>query len=151
MLPDVPWFSPASFIHRHLAMIALRSSTSSFFTFFSLAIVFSFMPQRDGWLQASLAGAFAGRDLSAPAHVAAAALRRTRAGRGALVLVPEDDSALVEVVGAHLDSDTIALDRLDAVLLHLAGRVGNHLVAVVELHAKARIGEDFRHRALEFH
>src|SRR5215207_11236103 len=131
MLPAVPWFRPAAFIHRHLAMIALRSSTSSFFISTPVADR-RFFRCRSGSplasLPCSLAPAIrlhrasAGRRKagSAPAHVAATTLRRTRARGRALVLVPKDDPALVEIIGAHLDSDAVPLDRLDPVLLHLA-------------------------------
>src|SRR6218665_1271042 len=36
------------------------------------------------------------------------------------------------------------------VLAHLAAGVGDQLVTVVQGYAKARVGEDFRHRALHF-
>src|SRR5438270_603698 len=134
MLPAVPWLMPWAFIHRHLAMTALRSSSSSFFTaFFVLAKRFHILAARAGGLQApsrprqdcgrrpqgtpghptaskipsELRGSGPLSDPahsgSAPAHVAAAALGRTRPGCGALVLVAEDDPALVEIVGTHLD------------------------------------------------
>src|SRR5689334_3765399 len=68
---------------------------------------------------------------------------------GPLVLVAEDQAALFEVVGRHLDGDAVAGQRLDAVLLHLAGGVGDDLVPGVELHAVARVGQDFGDQSLE--
>src|SRR5438128_684728 len=64
--------------------------------------------------------------------------RRRARRRRALVLVPEDDAALVEIVRRHLDRHPISRERLDAVLLHAPGRVGDDRVPVVELDAKAR-------------
>src|SRR5689334_4995304 len=93
------------------------------------------------------------RALSAAELPAAALLTAARRGaRGAartLVLVAEDQPALFEVVGRHLDGDAVAGQRLDAVLLHLAGGVGDDLVACIELHAVARVGEDFGDQSFE--
>src|ERR1700752_579312 len=90
--------------------------------------------------------------LSAPSELAAAlrsALGPRAGGSRPLVLVAEDQAALLEVVGRHLDGDAIAGQRLDAVLLHLAGSVGDDLVACVELHAVARVGKDFGETSIE--
>ena len=86
-----------------------------------------------------------------PAAELTAARRRPTRGTGAwaLVLVTEDQAALLQIVGRHLDRDPIACQRLDPVLLHLAGGVGNDLVSGVELHAVARIGEDFGDQSFE--
>src|SRR5262245_17829233 len=79
-----------------------------------------------------------------PAAALWAAARRTAGGRTrALVLVAEDQPALLEVVWRHLDRDPVAGQRLDAVLLHFTGGVGDDLVACVELHAITCVGEDF--------
>src|SRR5437660_903647 len=51
-------------------------------------------------------------------------LRPARNRRRALVLVTEYQASLAEVVGRHLDGDTVARQRLDAIFLHLAGRIG---------------------------
>jgi hypothetical protein len=63
--------------------------------------------------------------------------------------VAEVDAALLEVVGRHLDSHAVAGQRLDAVLLHPAGRIGHHHVAGVELHAIAGVGQDLGDEAFE--
>src|SRR5215472_15840364 len=92
--------------------------------------------------------------LSAAAELAAAlrraALRAARGGgAGTLVLVTEDQATFLEVIGRPLDCHPIARQLLDAVLLHLAGSVGHDLVAGIELHAVARVGEDFGDQSFE--
>src|SRR3954468_19646978 len=85
-----------------------------------------------------------------PAELTATRRRPTRGtGTGALVLVTEDQAALFQIVRRHFDRDPIACQRLDPVLLHLAGGVGNDLVPGVELHAVARVREDFGHQSFE--
>src|SRR5712691_3097178 len=76
------------------------------------------------------------------------ALRRTAAA-GALVLVAEDEPALLEIVGRHLDRHAVAGERLDPVLLHLARRVGDDGLPGVELHAKARVGQNLGDQTFE--
>src|SRR3954471_17382820 len=66
-----------------------------------------------------------------------------------LILVPEDQPALFQIVGRHFDRDPISCQRLDPVLLHLACGVGNNLVSGVELHAVTCVGEDFGHQSFE--
>src|SRR3954452_12549305 len=80
-----------------------------------------------------------------------AALRRPAGtGRaGPLVLVTEDQPALFQIIGRHLDGDPVAGERFDAILLHLARGVGNYFMPRVELHAIARVGEDFGHQSFE--
>src|SRR5262245_13301625 len=65
------------------------------------------------------------------------------------VLMAEDQTALVKIVGRHFDGHTIADQSLDSVLLHLACRVGHDLVAGIELNAIARVGQDLDHKAFE--
>src|SRR3954449_12102563 len=77
-----------------------------------------------------------------------AARRSARAAR-TLILVTKDQPALLQIVGRHLDRHPIACQRLDAVLLHLAGRVGDNFMSGVELHAVARVGKDFGHQSFE--
>src|SRR5438445_1606909 len=87
----------------------------------------------------------------AAAELAAAGRSATRsAGRtGALVLVAEDQPPFLEVVGRHLDRHPVARQRLDPVLFHLAGGVGDDLVPGIELHAITGVGEDFGDQSLE--
>src|SRR6266480_2797443 len=80
------------------------------------------------------------------------AARRPTTGRPAtrtLVLVAEDQPALLQIVRRHLDRHPIACQRLDPVLFHLAGGVGDDFVSGIELHAVAGIGEDFGHQSFE--
>src|SRR5882757_1495166 len=77
------------------------------------------------------------------------AARRSAGAAGTLVLVTEDQPSLLQIVGRHLDRHPIACQRLDAVLLHLAGRVGDNFMSGIELHAVARVGQDFGHQSFE--
>src|SRR5579872_1066884 len=77
------------------------------------------------------------------------ALCRTVDRAGTLILVPEDQSAFFQIVGRHFDGHPIARERLDPVLLHSAGRVGDERMAVVELNAIARVGQYLGDKALE--
>src|ERR1019366_4759468 len=80
-----------------------------------------------------------------------AARRCTTRGSAArtLVLVTEDEPAFFQVIGRHLDRHPVARQRLDPVLLHLAGGVGDDLVSGIELHAITCIGKDFGHQSFE--
>ena len=55
----------------------------------------------------------------------------------------ERDAALREVVGRKLERNAVARENADVMLAHLAVRVGNEFVSVVELDAIARVGQDF--------
>src|SRR5262249_47177201 len=78
------------------------------------------------------------------------AARRASGGRAwTLVLVAEDQPALLEVVRRHLDGHAVAGQGLDAVLLHLARGVGDDLVTCIELYAVARIGQNFGDQSFE--
>src|SRR5262245_45889524 len=77
------------------------------------------------------------------------ALAGTRRGRAG-ILVPEVDAALVEVVRGHLDSEFVAGQDADAVLLHAARGIGDHFMPIVELHAAARVGQHLGDNAFEF-
>src|ERR1700686_2778338 len=97
---------------------------------------------------------FPTRRKRAPSAAAELAARRcpTRgppAATRTLVLVTEDEPALFQVVGRHLDRHPVARQRLDPVLFHLAGGVGDDLVSGIELHAIACIGEDFGDQSFE--
>src|SRR5258707_12707866 len=77
------------------------------------------------------------------------AARGPPATAGTLVLVTEDEPALFKIIGRHLDRHPIARQRLDAVLFHLAGGVGNDLVSGIELHAITCVGGDFGDQSFE--
>src|ERR1035437_3949977 len=66
-----------------------------------------------------------------------------------LVLVTEDEPSFFQVIWRHLDRHPITRQRLDPVLLHLAGGVGDDLVSGIELHAITCIGEDFGDQSFE--
>src|ERR1700741_3331763 len=110
-------------------------------------------PRHDPDMMLSCFAAKGGVGLPAT-ELAAAALRsavRAAAGRLARTfgLVAEYQPPLFQIVGRHLDGDAIPRERLDAVLLHLACGVGNDLVPGIQLHAVARVGEDFGDQSFE--
>ena len=65
-----------------------------------------------------------------------------------LFLVPERDSPLAQVVGAHLNFDAITGQNLDVVHTHLARDVGHDGVPILELDTETRIGERFQDGAV---
>ena len=82
------------------------------------------------------------------AAVGAATAKRSAAGRrraAAAGDVAERDAALGQVVGRHFQRHVVAGDDADVVLAHLAAGVADHLVAVLERHAKTRVGQHFVH------
>src|ERR1700742_5226969 len=60
------------------------------------------------------------------------------------------DASLGEVIGRYLHHDLVAREHADAVLAHLAGRVRDDLVAVLQHDAKRGVGQPFADRAFEF-
>jgi len=86
-------------------------------------------------------------EISPPAKLGA--LRRTRRGTGALVLVTEDEAPFLKVVGRNLDGHSIAGEGLNPVLFHPSGRVRDKLMTIVELNAIAGIGQYLEDEALE--
>src|SRR5277367_3122175 len=101
---------------------------------------------------AVMRGFEAGLDCCLAAAELAAARRcttRCAGGAGALVLVAKDQPPLLKVIWRHLDRHPIARQRLDPVLLHLARGIGDNLVPGIELHAIARVGQDFGDQSLE--
>jgi hypothetical protein len=64
--------------------------------------------------------------------------------------VAERDAPLAQVVGRQFEGDTVTRQDADVVLAHLAAGVGDELVAVLELHAKARVGQYFFHDTVDF-
>ena len=57
--------------------------------------------------------------------------------------VPENDTALAEVVGGHFDAHPITDYRADAMLAHFTRCVGDDPVVVFQKDAKAPIWKDF--------
>ena len=62
----------------------------------------------------------------------------------------ECDAALGQVVRRHFERHFVASQDTDVMLAHLAAGLGDQLVSVFQRHAKARVGQDFRHGALHF-
>src|SRR5438132_14000188 len=69
--------------------------------------------------------------------------RRSLTSRDRL-LETESDASLGQVVGRHLDVDAIASQNADAVLAHLARRMGEDFVLVVQLHPEHGVGQQLR-------
>ena len=69
--------------------------------------------------------------------------RRYRCRGGAFVLVAEADATLGQIIGRHFDGYAVSDHHADPVLLHLARGVGQSLMAVGKLDAKARIRQAF--------
>src|SRR5258706_618332 len=70
--------------------------------------------------------------------------------RRGLVLVPEVDSSLREVVGRQLEADPVPGEDRDPMLPHLARHVGDHRVPVLERHTVARVGDHLLDGAFHF-
>jgi hypothetical protein len=89
-----------------------------------------------------------GRSTLAAAEIRAAALR-TGARNRRVRLVAEADASAVEIVRRHFNNHPVALERADAMLAHLARRIGEDRVIVVEFYAKVSVRQDFGDRAVE--
>src|SRR5580704_5929300 len=81
---------------------------------------------------------------------AAAELRARHRRRRGAVLVAEVDPAFAQIIRRHLYRNAVAGEDADAVFLHPARRIGERFMAVVETHAKPRVGKQFEDRSLEF-
>src|SRR6476469_3828319 len=68
---------------------------------------------------------------------------------GSLSLVSIGDPTSTEVVRSQLDLDLVTGKDPDVVHAHLSGDVGQHLVAVVELHPEHGVREGLYDRALQ--
>jgi len=66
--------------------------------------------------------------------------RQQKAGRADESFEAIGDTAFREVIRRHLHHDLVARQHADAVLAHLAGRMGDDLVPVLQLHAKVALG-----------
>ena len=89
------------------------------------------------------------RDSSNLPPVLRTALSRPDHRRGG-ALVAEADASALQVVRRHLHDHAVADAGADAELAHLAGRVGEDLVVVVELHAEVSVRQHLGDGAVEF-
>jgi len=62
----------------------------------------------------------------------------------------ECNSALRQIVRRKLDANPIARHNADKMLPHLAGHVGNHQMAAIELDAETGVRERLSHNAFDF-
>lgn len=65
-----------------------------------------------------------------------------------VLLVAVDDASTREVIGGQLDDYAILWEDADVVLTHLAGNVGQNLVAVVQLDTEHRVWQGFNNATL---
>ena len=65
-----------------------------------------------------------------------------------LLLRPEDNAGLGEVVGRHFHRHFVAGQDLDVVLAHFPGDVAEHFVPVFQFYPEGRAGEVFEDFAL---
>src|SRR5690606_6605600 len=100
------------------------------------------MPGRAVRLQGVARGACAAVSTETGSAAALAVLRCCRAGRAARQ-VAERDATLGQVVGRHLERDVVARDDADVELAHLAARIGDEVVSVVQRHAVAAVRQHF--------
>ena len=64
-------------------------------------------------------------------------------------LAAQGDAAFGEVVGGHLYQNLVARQHPNPVLAHLAGRMGDDLVLVLEFDAEGGVGQQLYDRARE--
>src|SRR5712691_11194283 len=77
-------------------------------------------------------------------RAAPSASMRLPGGIAPLLAVAVDDAAARQVVGRKLDADAVTGRDADEVATHAARRVGDELVAVLELHLEHRVRESLR-------
>src|SRR5882762_5064497 len=81
-------------------------------------------------------------------RAAPSASMRPSCGTAPLLAVAVDDAAARQVVGRELDADAVAGRDSNEVAAHTAGRVGDELVAVFELHLEHRVRQSLRDRGV---
>src|SRR6266481_5632886 len=77
-------------------------------------------------------------------RAAPSASMRLSGGIAPLLEVAVDDAAPRQVVGRELDADAVAGRDADEVATHAARRIGDELVAVLELHLEHRVRQSLR-------
>lgn len=73
-----------------------------------------------------------------------------RAATGAFLNVTEYDAAFGQVVRGQFERDFVTGEDTDEVLFHLAGRIGDQLVAVFQVHTEALVWQHFIDNAIHF-
>src|SRR5882724_3099650 len=64
--------------------------------------------------------------------------------------VAESNPPFAHVIGREFERDSVARQNADAVLAHLAGRIREQLVTVVQRHAETRVGQHFADDTVHF-
>src|SRR5262249_23847228 len=70
--------------------------------------------------------------------------------RRCIAFMAKTDAAALQIVRRHLYDHTVANSGTDAEFAHLARRIGEHLVLVVELHPEISIRKNLGDRTIEF-
>ena len=71
-------------------------------------------------------------------------------GGRCVALVTETDAPALQIVGRHFNDHPVADTRADAELAHLAGRVGQDFVIIVELHPEVAVRENLGDGTVKF-
>src|SRR5215475_8138204 len=71
-------------------------------------------------------------------------------GRRHGVLVAEIDATLAQIVGSHFHGHPIPGENAYPIFLHLARRIRQRFMAVIELYLEAGVGKQFENNAIEF-
>ena len=64
--------------------------------------------------------------------------------------MPESNAGFAQVVGGHLDIDSVAYADADKMFAHFAGNVSEDLVAIGQSYPKHCPGKDLRYRTCQF-
>ena len=70
-------------------------------------------------------------------------------GGGSFVLMAEDQPSFFQIIGRYFDRHPIAGQRLDPILLHSTGRIGDKRMAVVEFNPVTRVRQYLGDESLE--
>src|SRR4051812_20500811 len=73
----------------------------------------------------------------------------TRRAARAWGLLAVDEAALGEIVGGHLDMDTVSDDGADAKAPHLSRRIDDHAMIVIQTNPEAAVGQDLVDQAFD--
>src|SRR5689334_11315283 len=72
-----------------------------------------------------------------------------RGGAGSVAFMAETDASPLQVVRRHFHDDAVAYTRSNAEFAHLARRVSEDLMVVIEFHPKIAIGQNLGDRPVK--
>ena len=76
-------------------------------------------------------------------------MRRAANRPASLVLVAEDQPALFQIIGRHLDCYPVSGKGFDPVLLHSSGRIANQFMTIIEHNAVTRVRQYLKDKTLK--